>query len=146
MKNLSIVLSGIAATLIIISCSNSMNATGGSNHKLEGTSWKLTGLSTITGDLPKSPREVTMRLDTGRVYGSGGCNRYFGSYSLNGSSLTFNGVASTKMFCQGAMEVEDGLMQSFNNTDGYFIRGKWLALLKGTDTLARFEASRTMEK
>lgn len=143
MKNLSIVLTGIAATLIIASCSNSMVATGGSNHKLEGTSWKLTGLSTINGDLPKTPKEVTMRLDTGRVFGSGGCNRYFGSYTLNGSSVKFNGVASTKMFCQGAMEVEDGLMQSFNNTDGYHIRGKWLALLKGTDTLARFEASKT---
>ncbi|MBO9634114.1 MAG: META domain-containing protein [Chitinophagaceae bacterium] len=146
MKILSIVLSGIAVTLAIAACNSSMNATGGTSHKLEGSSWKLTGLSTITGELPKTPREVTMRLDTGRVYGSGGCNRYFGAYTLNGSSLKFNGVASTKMFCQGAMEVEDGLMQSFNNTDGYFISGKRLALLKGTDTLARFEVTKTIEK
>ncbi|RZS76529.1 META domain-containing protein [Pseudobacter ginsenosidimutans] len=145
MKKLSFALSGMAVTLLMAACSNSMNTTGG-NHKLEGTSWKLTSLSSITGDLPKTPKEVTLQLDTGRVYGSGGCNRYFGSYSLNGSSLKFNGVASTKMFCQGAMEVEDGLMQSINNTDGYFIQGKWLSLLKGADTLAKFEASRTIPK
>jgi heat shock protein HslJ len=139
MKKLSFVLSGMAVVLFA-ACSNSMNATGG-NHKLEGTSWKLTGLSSINGALPKTAKEVTMRLDTGRVFGSGGCNRYFGSYTLNGSSLKFNGVASTKMFCQDAMEVEDGLMQSINNTDGYYLRGKWLALLKGADTLARFEVT-----
>ena len=145
MKKLSFALSGIAVALLMAACSNSMNTTGGS-HKLEGTTWKLTGLSSITGELPKTPQEVTMHLDTGRVYGSGGCNRYFGSYSLNGSSLKFNGVASTKMFCQGAMEVEDGLMQSINNTDGYVVQGKSLSLLKGADTLARFEVTRSSSK
>lgn len=145
MKKSLFVLSGIVVTLLIASCNNTMKTAGG-NTQLEGTSWKLTGLSSITGELPKTAKEVTMRLDTGRVFGSGGCNRYFGSYSLNGSSLKFNGVASTKMFCQGAMEVEDGLMQSINNTDGYYVRGKWLTLLKGTDTLAHFEVTKTVEK
>lgn len=140
MKILSFALSGIAVMLLLAACSNSMNTTGG-NHKLEGTSWKLISLQSISGPLPATAKEATMRLDTGRVYGSGGCNRYFGSYTLNGSSLKFNGVASTKMFCQDAMAVEDGLMQSINNTDGYYIRGKSLALLKGADTLARFEAT-----
>lgn len=145
MKKLSFAITGLSASLLIAACSGSMSPTGG-NHNVEGTSWKLTNLSSIAGELPKTPKEVTMRLDTGRVFGYGGCNRYFGSYSLNGSSLKFNGVASTKMFCEGTMEVEDGLMQTINNTDGYYIRGKWLSLLKGADTLARFEVTRTMEK
>lgn len=145
MKTVSFPVAGLTATLLMTACSGGMSPTG-SNHNLEGTSWKLTRLSSISGELPKTAREVTMRLDSGRVSGNGGCNRYFGSYSLNGSSVKFNGVASTKMFCQGAMEVEDGLMQTINNTDGYYIRGKWLALLKGADTLAHFEVTRTMDK
>lgn len=145
MKTLSFTVTGLTAALLMTACSGSMSPTGG-NHSLEGYSWKLTGLSSISGELPKTAKEVTMRLDSGKVSGNGGCNRFFGSYSLNGSSVKFNGVASTKMFCQGAMEVEDGLMQTINNTDGYYIRGKVLALLKGADTLAHFEVTRTMEK
>lgn len=145
MKTLSFAITGLTAALLVTACSRSMSPTG-NNHSLEGNSWKLTRLSNLSGELPKTAKEVTMRLDSGRVSGNGGCNRYFGSYSLNGSSVKFNGVASTKMFCQGAMEVEDGLMQTINNTDGYYIRGKWLALLKGADTLAHFEVTRTIEK
>lgn len=146
MKKLSFLISGMAAVLVMAACSYSRNGTSGSNHSLEGTNWKLTALSSLPKGLPKTPREITLRLDTGRVFGSGGCNRYFGSYSLNGTGLRFNGVASTKMFCEGAMEAEDGLMQSLNNTDGYYVRGRSLMLLKGIDTLARFEATKTMEK
>ena len=146
MKKLVWLLAGISSLLILAACTNNRNGSSLTNHPLEGTNWKLTSLTSLPGGLPKTPKEITLRMDTGRVMGSGGCNRYFGSYSLNGTGLKFNGVASTKMFCQGAMEAEDGLMQSMNNTDGYFIRGRWMWLLKGVDTLAKFESTRMMGK
>ncbi len=46
----------MAVVLLLAACSNSMNTTGG-NHKLEGTSWKLTGLSSIKGALPATARK-----------------------------------------------------------------------------------------
>lgn len=132
-------------TVILFACNNNAPQ-GGTNSPLEGTSWKLTGLSALPNGLPTLSREVTIRLDTSRVAGFAGCNRYFGSYATSGNALKFTGVASTKMFCQGMMEVEDGLLQSINNTDAWHINGTRLALLKGTDTLARFEASKAAEQ
>ena len=35
------------------------------------------------------------------VSGSGGCNRYFGSYTVDGASLTIGQLGSTEMACQG---------------------------------------------
>ena len=41
--------------------------------------------------------------DKGRAYGSGGCNHWFAPYTLNGSTLTFGGVGSTRKACAPAL-------------------------------------------
>ena len=38
-----------------------------------------------------------LRLENGRVSGSGGINRLMGDYRLDGSSLTFGAIATTMM-------------------------------------------------
>ncbi len=135
----------VIVTIAIFACNHHASPSG-SASSLEKTHWKLTGLSSLPNGLPSLGKDVTLSLDTGRAVGFAGCNRYFGGYTHNGSTLKFNGVASTKMFCQGAMEAENGLMQAFNNTESYHITGHRLALLKGNDTLARFEATRHVAK
>ena len=40
---------------------------------------------------------ASLRLESGRVSGSGGINRLTGEYQLDGSSLTFGTVATTRM-------------------------------------------------
>jgi copper homeostasis protein (lipoprotein) len=40
------------------------------------------------------------------VSGSGGCNRFTGSYELNGERLTFGETAGTMMACIEGMETE----------------------------------------
>lgn len=142
MKKTSFILAGIAVCLCWLSACNNHLKPAAQGSALEGTTWKLTGLSSLSEGLPSLSQEVTLRLDTGRVTGFAGCNRYFGAYTASGASLKFSGVASTKMFCTTGMQVETGLLESISSTDAYHIHGPELALLKGSDTLARFTVSR----
>ena len=42
---------------------------------------------------------VTLLIGGGSAGGSGGCNSYFASYTLDGEALAFSGIGSTKMAC-----------------------------------------------
>ncbi len=46
---------------------------------------------------------TTMQFDKSgyQVFGSGGCNRYTGTYKQDGNKLTFGVMAATNMFCPG---------------------------------------------
>ena len=44
--------------------------------------------------------------EKGELSGYGGCNRFFGSYDLEGTSLTIGPLASTKMACADGMTEE----------------------------------------
>ncbi len=50
------------------------------------------------------------------ISGFGGCNRFFGTYELNGQKLTVGPLASTKKACVGpAMETERKFLQALQN-------------------------------
>lgn len=54
--------------------------------------------------------------DDGKVSGSNGCNRYFGTYSQSAGNLTFSPLGATRMACiNTAMDVEN----AFNNAAGH---------------------------
>ena len=75
---------------------------------LNGTSWTLTGYV-----LNGTPQEVingtTVTMDFGdetRITGSAGCNRYFASYEIRGTAITFGQAGSTLMYCTGTGVME----------------------------------------
>jgi heat shock protein HslJ len=69
-------------------------------------SWSLVALNggpRITGTA------ISASFNNGRVSGNTGCNQYFASYTVAGSSVTIGGIGSTKMYCsfpEGVMEQE----------------------------------------
>src|SRR5512139_296422 len=76
----------------------------------EGITWQLVE-QVVDGTMTPIPDDVmvTLILDGDQAGGSGGCNSYFASYTIDnmGSSLTFADVGATMMFCEGAAgEVE----------------------------------------
>lgn len=73
-----------------------------------------------------------------RVSGSGGCNRYFGSYSLDGGSIRFGPLASTLMYCEGTMVVEQAFFKALDLVRGICADGDALCLSSedGTTVLA----------
>lgn len=63
---------------------------------LDGTSWVLL---TLNGQSPLPGTSITATFSEGQISGSSGCNRYFGSYTLDGNSLQIGLLGSTMMAC-----------------------------------------------
>ena len=109
----------------------------------ESTTWRLVqveGRPVAPGATNVPP---TIRLDpaTTSVNGSTGCNQLRGSYTLEGTKLTFGPILSTLMACAKGMQVEAALSGVFSKVDGYELSGQTLTLTGAGTALARFEAS-----
>jgi heat shock protein HslJ len=73
----------------------------------------------IRGKSIKGP-PPTFALDTTQnsVAGFGGCNRFFGSFSLNGKNIKFSQLGSTKMFCY-SVDFEEDFFAALDRADHY---------------------------
>ena len=61
---------------------------------------------------------ISFNDSTKQVSGFSGCNRFFGSYSLNNSSLKFGAMGSTNMFCdETANNIETNLLKAFEKAN-----------------------------
>jgi heat shock protein HslJ len=75
---------------------------------IEGVAWQLSE-QVVDGGLTVLPEGVlaTLTMTDGQAGGTGGCNTWFGEYTLDGAALSFGPIGSTQMFCEGAgSEVE----------------------------------------
>jgi copper homeostasis protein (lipoprotein) len=107
----------------------------------EGTYWKLTELNG-TAVVPIERRsEAHVIFDSeGRFAGSDGCNRMFGSYTLEGEKIHFGRVGSTLMACPDGTRDRE-FVESLGKTLKWRTLGSLLELRSGDDALlARFEA------
>jgi heat shock protein HslJ len=79
-----------------------------------GSEWRLTSLN---GPAPVGSQPITLifRNET-ELGGTGGCNGYFGTYTLQGETFTASGLGSTMMACgeEGVMEQESAFLQLLN--------------------------------
>jgi putative lipoprotein len=76
-----------------------------------------------------------------RVSGSGGCNRLTGSFETTGGELRFGPLATTLMACpEPVMHRETAFLATLARTTGFRLDEEGLALLDGSDLLARFDA------
>jgi heat shock protein HslJ/LysM repeat protein len=101
---------------------------------LEGTLWTLVSY----GD-PSAPQavlegsEITAEFDSaeGTVSGSAGCNSYFGSYEVDGETITFGLLGSTLMAClepEGIMDQEQAYLAALASVATYHIQGDKLEI------------------
>jgi heat shock protein HslJ len=65
-------------------------------ESLDGTDWTILMMDQLPV-LPDVP--TSLRFADGRVSGTGGCNRFSGSYTTTGGDLVFGAVAATQMAC-----------------------------------------------
>ena len=79
---------------------------GGSSGVIAGPEWKLEDLLG-GGIIDRSNVTLTLGPD-GQASGSGGCNRFFGSWSVKGSALTLGKIGSTMMACDPALMNQEG--------------------------------------
>ncbi|HEY3429245.1 MAG TPA: META domain-containing protein [Cyclobacteriaceae bacterium] len=101
--------------------------------------WKLVKLENT--DVSSLNPPVTLLLDEQqkKISGFAGCNRFFGSYQTENSSITFSGMGSTKMFCQDTMKVEDDYFKALGTVQSYRREGDKLFLLAGDRVVMEFK-------
>jgi hypothetical protein len=111
---------------------------------VQNTLWKLQRLAAEPATAPaaRQPQaDLLLHVDGNRSTGSGGCNRYTGTYTLKGKSLTFGTQGSTRMACVSGMDREQQFMGTLSRTAGWRIKGDHLWLLDSAGkTLAEFDA------
>ena len=114
-----------------------------SPSELEETYWKLVQLRKNPVLVAPNRMEIHLRLDRQgrRAQGFAGCNRFIGGYELEGQSLRFLQLATTRMACPDGMEQEQAFLKALESTTGWNILGEHLELYsQGGELLARFKS------
>jgi len=111
----------------------------------EGVEWHLAGYA-VDGEIGIVPWHIgpTLLLEDGAASGSTGCNRFTGTYELDGEALTFDpAVAMTRMACPDDQSaVEDGYMAGLPETATWAIEDGFLSLADADgDHILGFEQS-----
>jgi heat shock protein HslJ len=113
-----------------------------SAEAIQDRTWTLIQLGKapliVTGDAPRPT--LTLKSPEGLAQGMGGCNRFSGTYELQGRSLRFGPLISTKMACP-RLDTETAYMSALEQTRSWsFIDGLLELLDADAKPLARFEA------
>lgn len=122
-------------------------AVGAKRRSLTDTTWEL-----VSYGLRERPRSVlpgthvtlAFSADEGRVYGSAGCNRYFGGFAIKGKRLTIGHTGSTRMFCgspEGLMDQEDEYLRTLSTVERYRIEGDRLTITCASEKALVFVAT-----
>ncbi|MEP0546962.1 MAG: META domain-containing protein [Rhodothermales bacterium] len=99
---------------------------GDAPDRAVGPTWQLVTLGTDAAGA-----EATLTFDSdGRVFGTTGCNRYFGTYELAPSgALALSNVGSTRMACPPAeMTQETRFLDALNGAERVVVEGDRLML------------------
>ena len=101
-------------------------------YPAEGVEWQLQTLA--GGDVPAGV-DVSLFMNGGSVNGSAGCNSYFGSYTIDATSLTFpDPFGSTQKLCdEPAQSVEDQYLPALQATAAWAVDDEGLLRLSDAD-------------
>lgn len=135
MKHLAIVLS----VMILKSCGNSKDLASTANATDMLTSNIISGMFTLDQlDNNDVADELTLEFDskTNRVSGFAGCNRFFGTYSTAGKTISFSELGATKMMCQeDANKTEQKMFQALAKVNAFELRNGKLSLKNDEEIL-----------
>jgi putative lipoprotein len=102
--------------------------------ELANTYWKLVSLNE-TGVVMAEGQDreafLQLREDDKSVQGFAGCNRFTGTYSVNGNDLDFGPLATTRKACPAGMDTEAAFLQVLDGTAYFSIHEETLTLLNG---------------
>jgi heat shock protein HslJ len=105
---------------------------------LTGSLWRPSFISAS-----KLPAGIDMQLEfkpDGKVIGSGGCNRFFGGYTVSGNHIKIGPIASTRKGCPGLITVEAAFFATLEAANSFEQREATLVLFDAAgDTLAEFQ-------
>ena len=142
MNKTAVAASILITILLLVSCMKKETAVLAPDMDgIEGVHWYLTEVAGAPVSPAADDKQPHILLDPAQKQATGfaGCNNFFGSYELDGSSLTFGPMGATRMACP---DLETGLEASvFNALESarkWKIEDSDLLLLKAHGVLARF--------
>ena len=81
---------------------------------------------------------LSLDLEESRVIGSGGVNRFAGTFAMTGGELRFGPLATTRMAGpEDAMRLERGLLEALARVTAYELEGRVLTLLADGEPVVR---------
>lgn len=103
--------------------------------------WVLEKLHGQPIGVPSPDRTPYLMVDSaGHVNGFAGCNRIFGPLAVHGDSISFSGLAATRMYCEESQKLEDDFLAALNASKTFKMQNGQLILLGGKE-LAVFRRS-----
>lgn len=135
MKNLA-----LALTFFVTLSANKCNDSAGGMTSLLDKKWVFQSLAGQALTMPDGVQQPWLQLAGDQLSGFGGCNRLMGGFKMDGSSLSFPGVGSTKMFCEGVQPTESAIKQMLGQVDSFKMDGGLLKLMGAGNELAALKA------
>lgn len=114
-----------------MSCGNSKDVTAMETNKEAMEQISGTYYVTNIGENNYSKEKLTLQFDekTNAISGFSGCNRFTGTYKLDGNSISFGPLATTRMHCQEANnKMEQNMLAALNNVDSIVFKNQELTL------------------
>jgi heat shock protein HslJ len=101
------------------------------------TKWVLQNLGGQAVQMPAGMDNPWLKLAADKsLTGFGGCNNLMGQYSLDGATIAFPGVGSTKKFCESTQKIEDSFLGVLREANSFKVDGGLLKLMNGDKELA----------
>jgi heat shock protein HslJ len=135
---LALVLTGCAGTTSGSGDSSGPGDTEATNVTDISGEWQLTKASDADGSMSVSGVAVTLAVNGTEVAGQGPCNRYTGTVTVEGDTVTFGPIAQTRMSCGGDRDALDTrYAAALSAVTGSRLGGDILTL-SGTDVSLRY--------
>lgn len=103
---------------------------------LEGTMWMLSDLKGAA--VSAGPGRPYIKMESGHLYGFGGCNRMGGLYELVDARLVIRKIAMTRLLCD-RMEMEQAFVDALPRCDSLKQEGSRLVLKQHGEPVMIFE-------
>ncbi|MBK9147813.1 MAG: META domain-containing protein [Flavobacteriales bacterium] len=126
----------IALLLLITLSANTCVKQGIDPAALKDKKWIVETLNGQRPELPDGAETPWLKLAGDQLQGFGGCNNLMGSYTLEGTKLSFSGIGSTKKYCEGIQPTENAVKEMLGKVDSFKLDGDQLRLLGGGKELA----------
>ena len=103
--------------------------------------WVLSELNGTPVQTSNTDKDASVKFSLAdmRVSGTGGCNRFNGSFTAKGKDLSFGPLATTKMMCPD-IKFEDAFYNALGKVKEYEITGNELLLKDNKNVLAKLTA------
>ena len=125
-----IVLTSIALCLLICGCNQTKKVvTDTPPALLSGVFTVLT----INEQKISPPAVLQFNKADKKIWGNAGCNDFSGKYTQDGNALNIGQLASTKMYCDGAMKNEFAIQRVLKNVGSFDISNGTLTLYSGIE-------------